>query len=110
MNLDTRPELDYDLTIMRTTRRGAGCGTWVIGRVDGYRFDALVFPQHAADAEWEIGQSRISKLWVQRTSDKATVFNWDRGADLGPQDDEVQAVVDFLNGGLADLIYGAISA
>ncbi len=110
MNLVTRPELDYDLTIIRTTRRGAGCGTWVIGRVDGYRFEALVFPQHAVNADWEIGHSRISKLWVQRTSDKATVFNWDRGADVEPLDDEVQAVVDFLNGGLADLIYGAISA
>ena len=107
MNLDTRPELDYDLTIIRTTRRGAGGGTWVIGRLDGYRFDALVFPQHAVNPVWEIGHSRISKLGIQRTSDKATVFNWDRGADMEPQDDEVQAVVDFLNGGLADLIYGS---
>ena len=107
MNIATRPELDYDLTIMRTTRQAAGAGTWVIGRVDGYRFDALVFPEHALNADWEIGQSRVSKLWVQRIGDKATVYNWDRGADVEAIDDEVQAVVDFLNGGLADLVYHA---
>jgi hypothetical protein len=26
--------------------------------------DALVFPEHADNPEWEIGDSRISKLWV----------------------------------------------
>lgn len=98
-------DLDYDLTITKVTRQAAGSGTWVIGRIDGYRFDALLFPEHAMNADWELGHSQISKLWVQRTSDKATAFNWDRGADVGATDDEVQAVVDFLNGGLAEAIF-----
>ncbi len=63
MNLDTRPELDYDLTIIRTTRRGAGCGTWVIGRLDGCRFDALVFPQHAADPDSPELEKTRARCW-----------------------------------------------
>ena len=105
MNLATHQELDFDLTIARTTRQAAGAGTWVSGRVDGYRFDALVFAEHAMNPEWEIGESRISKLWVQRRSDKATVYNWDRGADVAATDDEVQSVVDFLTDGIANVVY-----
>jgi len=80
---DTNDDLDvgHDLEIATTTRRAAGNGTWVCGTLSGHRFDALVFPEHAANPEWEIGDSRISKLWVQRFADKRTVFNWDRGAD-----------------------------
>ena len=32
--------------------------------------DALVFPEHAEHREWEIRDSRISKLWIQRLEDK----------------------------------------
>jgi len=95
----------YDFEITKTTRRAAGAGTWVIGRIAGYRFDALVFPAHAECPDWELGESRISKLWLQRTADRATVFNWDRGADVAAANDEVQALVDFLAAGLADHIY-----
>lgn len=106
MNATTELEIDYELTIRRVTRQAAGSGTWVIGRVDNYRFDALVFEDHAVDADWELGDSRISKLWVRRISDKTNVYNWDRGADIEPVDAEVQQVVDFLAGGLADVIFG----
>jgi len=40
----------YDLTITKTTRRNSGGGTWVRGTCNGYRFDALVFPEHAEQA------------------------------------------------------------
>ena len=59
-------ELGDDLRITKTTRRASGGGTWVCGTIAGHRFDALVFPEHAENPEWEIGDSRISKLWVQR--------------------------------------------
>ena len=64
----TNDDLDvgYDLEITKTTRRAAGAGTWVCGTMGGYRFDALVFPEHADCPDWEIGESRISKLWIQR--------------------------------------------
>ena len=106
---DTRENDDLDigddLEITKSTRRGSGGGTWVCGTLHGHRFDALVFPEHAEVAEWELGDSRISKLWIQRIADKQTVFNWDRGLDIAATDDLVQAIVDFLAGGLADYLY-----
>jgi hypothetical protein len=94
-----------DLEITKTTRRAAGAGTWVSGTLCGHRFEALVFPEHAENAEWEIGESRISKLWIQRQADKREVFNWDRGPDVPATDAITQQIVDFLAGGLADFIY-----
>jgi len=104
---DTNDDVDvgYDLEITKITRRAAGSGTWVCGTLCGHRFDALVFPEHADNPEWEIGDTRISKLWIQRLGDKRQVFNWDRGADVPAADATTQAIVDFLAGGLADHIY-----
>jgi hypothetical protein len=105
-NHDEDLDLGYDLEITKTTRRAAGAGTWVCGTLHGHRFDALVFPEHADNPEWEIGDSRISKLWIQRIADKREVFNWDRGADVAAADTTTRAIVDVLAGGLADHIYG----
>jgi len=107
MNATNDDDLDVgdDLEITKTTRRAAGAGTWVCGTLSGHRFDALVFSEHAENPEWEISDSRISKLWVKRLADKRTVFNWDRGADVPAADATTQAIVDFLAGGLADHIY-----
>ena len=74
-------DLGDDLRITKTSRRASGGGTWVCGTIAGHRFDALVFPEHAESEEYELGRSKISKLWVQRLADKKTVFNWDRGMD-----------------------------
>ena len=51
----------------------------LIGTIAGYRFNALVFPAHAECPEYELGDSRISKLWLERIADRATVLNFDRG-------------------------------
>src|SRR5262245_38325107 len=99
-------DVGHDLEITKTTRRASGGGTWVCGTLSGHRFDALVFPEHADNPEWEIGASRISKLWIQRLPDNRLVFNWDRGADVPTADDLTQAIVDFLAEGLADFVYG----
>jgi hypothetical protein len=105
-NHDEDLDLGYDLEITKTTRQAAGAGTWVCGTIDGeYRFDALVFPEHADNPEWEIGDSRISKLWIARIKNKETVFNWDRGMDMPAASGKTAAVVEFLAGGLADFIY-----
>ncbi len=100
------PDLDFgdDLTF-RTRPRPAG-GTWVIGLVAGHRFEALVFPEHAENPDYELGESRISKLWLQRVSDSRVVFSWDRGADVAAEDAAAQAVVDFLATGLAEHVFG----
>ena len=104
-----RKRLDFDLgddlRITNTSRRASGAGTWVSGTIAGYRFDALVFPEHAENREWELGDSRISKLWIARLQNKETVFNWDRGPDMPAASDKTRAVVDFLCAGLADHIY-----
>ena len=107
MNATNPEDLDvgFDLEITETTRRAAGAGRWVSGTLCGHRFEALVFPEHAANPEWEIGDSRISKLWVQRIADKRQAFNWDRGADVPAADATTRAIVDFLAGGLADYVY-----
>ncbi len=94
-----------DLEITKVTRRASGSGTWVCGTLNGHRFDALLFLEHAENREWEIGDSRISKLWVQRLADSREVFNWDRGADVPAADATVAGIVDFLAAGLADFIY-----
>jgi hypothetical protein len=98
-------DVGFDLEITKVTRQSAGAGTWVCGTTSGHRFEALVFPEHAADPEWEIGDSRISKLFIRRLADKRIVFNWDRGADVPAADELTGAIVDFLAGGLADHIY-----
>ena len=98
-------DLADDLNITNISRRASGAGTWACGTIAGHRFDAPVFPEHADNPEWEIGDSHISKLWVQRLADRRQVFNWDRGADVPAADAKVAAVVDFLCAGLADHVY-----
>ena len=98
-------EIGDDLRITKTTRRASGGGTWVIGTIAGHRFDALVFPEHAECPNYELGDSRISKIWVQRLSDKATVVNFDRGWDVRPTTKTAQAIVNFLAAGLAEHVY-----
>ena len=100
-------DMGDDLVITKTTRRASGGGTWVIGTIAGHRFNALVFPEHAECPEYELGDSRISKLWLQRIADKATVLNFDRGWDIRPTDATATAVMDFLAAGLAEHIYHA---
>lgn len=97
-------EIGEDFEITKTTRRAAGAGTWVIGTLNGHRFDALVFSEHAENPDYELGDSRISKLWIQRLSNRQQVYNWDRGADVPAADAITAALVDFLAAGLAQYI------
>jgi hypothetical protein len=106
LSIPSPTELGFDLVITKITRQGIGHGTWVCGRVLSHRFEALVFCEHAQNPAWEIGQSRISKLWVQRRADRFTVFNWDRGMDLEPVNPLARAIVEFLVSTLAQRIYG----
>lgn len=105
MNATPDHDTDHDLKITKRTRQAAGTGTWICGTIDDeFRFDALVFPEHAENPEYEIGESRISKLWVARMKNKETVYNWDRGLDVDSA--KTRGVVGFLCEGLADLVYG----
>ena len=75
---DDNLDVDFDLEITKRTRRHSGAGTWVSGILRGHRFEALVFPEHAENQDYEIG---------------------------GANDETTQAIVHFLAGGLADHIY-----
>jgi hypothetical protein len=100
-------DLGDEFRITKTTRQAAGAGTWVCGTIAAHRFEALVFPEHAENPDWEIGDSRISKLWVQRLADKRTVYHWDRGEDSAALTSEAAAIVNFLCAGLAEHVFGA---
>lgn len=104
---DAPDDIGFDFRLTRLSRAAAGAGTWAIGTLEGHRFDALVFPEPAMNPEFEIPGSRISKLWVQRLADRATVVNFDRGWDVQPTDATAAAIVGFLAAGLADRVYGA---
>jgi hypothetical protein len=99
---------DLDLTITKISNRNRNVGgSWVKGKInDEYRFDALVFAEHAENESYELAGSKISKLWVQRLSDRKVMFNFDRGMDVPAVNTEVQVIVDFLCVGLSDLVFG----
>ena len=98
-------QIAEDLRITKPTRRASGAGTWVCGTTTGHRFSALVFPEHAEIPDYELDDSRISKLWIRRESDGQVVCNFDRGWDIRPATETAQAIVDFLAAGLADHTY-----
>jgi len=108
MNANEENELGIgdDFKITKTTRRAAGGGTWVIGTTNGHLFNVLVFPEHAECPDFELSDSRISKLWLKRLSDDKVVCNFDRGWDIRPQTGDADLIVDFLAEGLADYTYG----
>jgi len=89
----------------KVQRRTIAGGAWVKGTIGGHRFDALVFSEHAEQPDYELEDSRISKLWVQRISDRATVANFDRGWDVRPRTPVAGQIVDLLAAGLAETVY-----
>lgn len=93
------------LKITKVQRRTSVGGTWVQGTIGEHRFDALVFPEHADQPDYELDDSRISKLWVRRSSDRATVANFDRGWDVRPTTPIAGQIVDLLAAGLAETQY-----
>lgn len=99
-------DFSCDLKIKRLNSRLLSSGVWLEGTTSGFKFQALVFAEHATDESFELGQSRISKLWVRRERDKVCTFNFDRCFDIDAQDEETAALVEFLKEGLAELVFG----
>lgn len=98
-------DLADSLTFTKISHHDVGTGTWVTGTIADHKFNALVFPEHAESEAYELGMSRISKLWVQRLSEQKTVVNFDRGWDVQPADDLAKRITDFLAAGLADHVF-----
>ena len=84
-------------------RRGGG--TWAQGTIAGHTFEALVFPGHAAEPSYELGDSRISKLCVRDAAQK-TVVAFDRGWDTQPATRIAKVITDLLAAGIAETVFG----
>lgn len=78
---------DLDLTITKISNRNRAVGgSWVQGRINNeYRFDALVFADHAESEDYELGRSKISKLWIERLVDRRVMFNFDKAPATKPE-------------------------
>jgi hypothetical protein len=104
--MSTTDDLGDDLKITKTDSSRQMGGTWVTGSIAGHTFQVLVFEDHAENEDYELGTSRISKLWLRRQADRQVVANFDRGWDLQPTTDEARAIVDFLAAGIAEHTFG----
>lgn len=93
------------LVITKRTGRATG-GNWVSGTIGGHTFEALVFPEHASDRAFELGDSRISKLCIRERGTKAEAACFDRGWDTKPTTAAAKAIVDLLAAGLAETVFG----
>ena len=99
-----KPEIGEDLQITKIEKRSVG-GSWVYGTLNGHRFEALVFPEHAECESYELGQSRISKLWLQEIATQKAAYLFERGEDCAARTGLASDIVDFLATGLAELVY-----
>jgi len=75
-----------DLQILELGRVAYLCdprrsGVCIAGTVSRNEFIADIFPKHPAITNWDIGESRISKLLVH--NERTCVFNWSRGKNQG---------------------------
>jgi hypothetical protein len=105
--MNTNDDLGDSLKITKTEGRQLNAGgTWVSGSIAGHTFQVLVFPEHAESEAFELGTSRISKLWLRRQTDRQVVASFERGWDQEPTTDEARAIVDFLAAGIAEHIFG----
>ena len=78
-------------------------GTWTKGTVGKHSFSALVFPEHAVCKHYELGRSKISKLWV--TKNDNPVFNFDRGLDIAAKGKDAKRAVKLLCDKLAGMVF-----
>ena len=100
-------DLGDSLKIAKTEGRQLNApGTWVSGTIAGHTFQVLVFEDHAENEDYELGTSRISKLWLRRQADRQVVANFDRGWDIEPATDTAREIVDFLAAGIAEHVFG----
>jgi hypothetical protein len=99
-------EILETLRIKKVQRRTSCGGSWVVGTIAGHRFDALVFPEHAESPDFELDDSRISKLWLKHLDTQTTAANFDRGWDIRPTTPMAATIVDLLAAGLAEHVFG----
>ena len=104
--MSTTDDLGDDLKITKTDSSRQMGGTWVTGSIAGHSFQVLVFEDHAECESYELGTSRISKLWLRRQADRQVVANFDCGWDIEPTTDAAREFIDFLAAGIAEHTFG----
>jgi hypothetical protein len=70
-----------------------GSDHWVRGCIGDYRFDAKVYP---CGSKYGIHEGNISKLSIRETATRKEVAAYDRGWDILPENESIQALVDAL--------------
>ena len=68
-----------DLTVSKVVDAALSPGTWLLGTVHGHRFEAKSYAEHALNLNWELGERRISNLFIQRIEDNRRFSVWARG-------------------------------
>jgi hypothetical protein len=71
----------------------------------GHAFNALVFPDHADQAAYELGKSRISKLEIMSPEGFRRSVNFDRGWDIRPDSEVLERAVQIVCKRLAKEVY-----
>ncbi|HMN39478.1 MAG TPA: hypothetical protein PKE29_01440 [Phycisphaerales bacterium] len=105
--IPTEPgEMLATLRITKNDRSRLTGGRWVEGTIAGHRFEALVFPEHAESASYELGTSRISKFHLREQATGVAVACFDRGWDVMPTTTAAMRITDLLAAGLAETVYG----
>ena len=80
-----------------------GNGTWIMGETETLCFAAKVYKPDGPN-DMHIGKrSGIAKLWIQHTSTRQTVYNYDRGLDVPPATEDVARLVQELSRILAGM-------
>lgn len=78
---------------------------WAFGTVLGHAFNGLVFPDHADQAAYELGKSRISKLEIMSPEGFRRSVNFDRGWDIRPDSEVLERAVQIVCKRLAKEVY-----
>ena len=70
---------------------------WQKGRilVEGtvYEYEAKVYD---TGSEFGINGGRVSKCWIHKADSRATLYNYDRGEDVPPANEEVETVLNII--------------
>ena len=96
MGTDDTRTAEMSMEIRVTGRHGGlGGGTWYVGRIGGYHFEALVFGE---PSQYGIDGGQVSKLYLwerQKRKRGETLAVYERGWEIEPGED-VRPVVAFL--------------
>lgn len=78
---------------------------FVRGLISGHLYEAIVWPEHLVNRDEELGDSKITKLWICRNNDNKTVFMFDKGRSIEDIDDNTVSIAKELCAKLSSLVF-----